>query len=502
VGILTRVRIAFRRLPRVVVAVFAIALLNGLAWSLLTPPFQVPDEPEHFAYVQHLALTGERAGKPDRPEFSSEQAQAMSAMRSFSIIGRSLVHPPATHSASDTANSLIKIAEDKAPRDDGGGLSVATSGLPLYYAVETVPYRLFSWASLPARLEAMRVLSVLMFAISAALCALIAAELLPRRPWVPVVGGLAIGLSPYTASVASGVTPDVMLLLVSAAVILAVVRAFRRGLTMRRGITLGLLVGAGLLTKLAFFGFAPAAGLALLILIWRDRHALMRTDGRWGLLRVAVSSGGAALALPVAYVVYVAVSGGKLLPAGGGGAPGLPAAQVDAFNLHEFLSYTWQLYLPRLPSQIDQFGFSAPYETWIKGFAGRFGWLDYQVPEWVVGIARDVVFAGLALIAIALVRGRRAVWRHRLEIGVLAVFAAVIAYEIAKKGYDYHRQTGLIFEQARYLFPLAGLYAGAAVLALTAFGRRAAPVLAVLAVALFAVHDVVGVMSTLARYYG
>lgn len=501
-GVLRHTRAAFVRVPRPAVAVFAIALLNGLAWSLLTPPFQVPDEPEHFAYVQHLALTGDRPGQPGKPELSSEQAAVMSAMDTFSIIGRPLVHPPATRSASDAANALIGEAADRAPRADGDGLSVASAQPPLYYALQSAPYRLFSGASLPVRLEAMRFVSVIMFALSAALCALLAAELLPGRSWVLVASGLAIALSPYTASIATGVTPDAMLLLVSTAVLLVVVRAFRRGLTVGRGVVLGLLVGAGALTKLTFIGFAPVAGLALAILIWRDRARLTSEGGRWGPLRVAALSCLAALALPLAYAIYVAVSGGRLLPPGGGGVPALAPALIKPFNTREFLSYTWQLYLPRLPFQVDLFGFSAPYETWIKSFAGKFGWLDYQVPEWTVRLARDLVFLGLVMIGIAMVRARHALRRHWLEIVVLALFAAVIAYEIAKKGYEYHRVTGLVFEQARYLFPLAGLYAAAVAFALTAFGRRVAPILAILSVAVFAVHDVLGVMTTLARYYG
>ena len=35
-----------------------VAVLNALAWGLLVPPFQVPDEESHTAYVQYLAETG------------------------------------------------------------------------------------------------------------------------------------------------------------------------------------------------------------------------------------------------------------------------------------------------------------------------------------------------------------------------------------------------------------------------------------------------------------
>ncbi len=51
-------------------AIAAIALAGGLGWAAILPPWQAPDEIEHFAYVQYLAETGELPGLPgalDRP---------------------------------------------------------------------------------------------------------------------------------------------------------------------------------------------------------------------------------------------------------------------------------------------------------------------------------------------------------------------------------------------------------------------------------------------------
>ena len=35
-----------------------VALANGLAWSMITPPFEVPDENAHYAYVQQIVERG------------------------------------------------------------------------------------------------------------------------------------------------------------------------------------------------------------------------------------------------------------------------------------------------------------------------------------------------------------------------------------------------------------------------------------------------------------
>jgi hypothetical protein len=85
---------------------------------------------------------------------------------------------------------------------------------------------------------------------------------------------------------------------------------------------------------------------------------------------------------------------------------------------------------------------------------------------------------------------------------VLTLFVVVLFAVIARQGYDYRTTTGFIFEQARYLFPLVGIYAAAVVTATLGLGRRLAPVLGCLAVGLFCLHDLAGILVTLSRYYG
>ena len=46
------------RLPTAAWVCFLVALLNGIAWGLITPLFQTSDEAGHVAYVQYVAETG------------------------------------------------------------------------------------------------------------------------------------------------------------------------------------------------------------------------------------------------------------------------------------------------------------------------------------------------------------------------------------------------------------------------------------------------------------
>jgi len=74
-----------------VLLLVAVALL-GAAWTLFVPPWQSPDEPSHFGYVQSIgerfALPGEDPGRP----YSREQDLAVNRSNSLqtqaNLIGR------------------------------------------------------------------------------------------------------------------------------------------------------------------------------------------------------------------------------------------------------------------------------------------------------------------------------------------------------------------------------------------------------------------------------
>ena len=58
------------------------ALLNGIAWGLITPLFQTPDEAGHVAYVQYVAETGKPpTGRSGLSHFSHEERNLLDALR-------------------------------------------------------------------------------------------------------------------------------------------------------------------------------------------------------------------------------------------------------------------------------------------------------------------------------------------------------------------------------------------------------------------------------------
>src|ERR1700677_1277041 len=74
----TRARV-LRRVPTAAWVCALVACLNAASWSFITPPFQAPDEPSHFAYVKQLAETG-TLPTSSGGEFSNEERFVLAAL--------------------------------------------------------------------------------------------------------------------------------------------------------------------------------------------------------------------------------------------------------------------------------------------------------------------------------------------------------------------------------------------------------------------------------------
>ena len=485
-----------RRIPRAGRACFLIAFVNAAIWGVVVPPFQVPDEISHFGYAQYLAETGRLPPQGDIAQYSPEEQQTLESLDFFAVIG----HPGQRGIFTGAEDHALRarLAANPSPLGQGGASS-ATNQPPLYYALEAVPYWLSPWHEILARLAFMRLLSALMAAGTVLAIFLFLRELLPSTPWTWTVGALVVAFQPSFDFIAAGVQGDNLLFLTSAATFLALLRCFRRGLTVRRGAWLGLAVAAGVLSKLTFLALLPGVALALALLAWRALP-----DGRRSALS-AMAVTIAVAAVPVGLYALLNVvlwhrggaTAGGLAGVSGGTAPG------GAITLHQTLDYTWELYLPRLWFMNHNYFTSNPlWGIWLDGAIGHFGWLDYTFPPWVYTDAK-YLFCGLAALALLGVARLRAAFRPVLSIfACFAVMAIGLLGAIGYAGIRYQLSSGFPFAQARYLFPLLVFYGLFMVLAASALPRRWAPVLGGLLVILAMTHGLFAETLTISRYYG
>jgi 4-amino-4-deoxy-L-arabinose transferase-like glycosyltransferase len=483
----------WRRLPRAAKACALVAVLNSLVWAVLIPPFHVPDEPVHFAYTQHLAETGNPPRPVDKSAYSSEAGEALQWTFLFGVIGSERDAPI----WSDVQQRRLDeaLAADL-PRDNGGGMSSATNNPVLYYALEAVPYGLASSGDVLDRLMAMRLLSVLLAGVTVLFTFLFLRELLPGTPRAWTAGALVAAFQPMFGFMSGGVNNDNLMFATAAILLFALVRALRRGLDVRGGAAIGAALGLGVISKATLVGFVPAVLFALAWLVWRAGAA------RPAALRGALAAAACTAAPVLLYIGLNLAAWDRPVWSGTAQYGAGLAGQGAAGNFGDQLAYLWQSYLPRLPFMQDMFpGYFPLWETWFKGFFGRFGWLDYDFPIWVYTVALVVCVVLLGLVAVELWRSRAALRRRWAELVCCLLAVGGLTVVIGVAGYGAHIQ-GQGFEQARYLLPLLPLYAALIALAARAGGRRFGPLIGVAVVGLAMSLGVFGQLITIARYYG
>ena len=380
-----------------------------------------------------------------------------------------------------------------------GTAQSATNNPPLYYALQAAPYWLGSGGSLLDRIALMRLLSVLMAAGTAFAVFAFLREVMPGAPWAWSVGR------------AGGRAPAAVRLRLLRRAARRAARAGRRTraaghgarVPPRPGCAHGALLGAaaavGLLSKLAFLGLVPGIVLAVALAVRRGIAARRRPDAvRGAALALGIPAAAAALYALASVVVwdrslYASDATVAVTP-----TPGLTPASG---GLREELSYIWQLYLPRLPFMEDLFPASPIRRRLGGGLPRPLRMARHDRGATGVHGGCDRAAGGVRPGCRRRPRGRGA--RSRVagaSSPCYAVLAAGLLVLIGRSGYSARLQGGT-FEQARYLVPLLGLYAGIVALAARSAGPRWGPVLgAILVVAAFG-HDLFAQLLVVGRFW-
>jgi hypothetical protein len=468
----------------------AIGFLNAAAWSLVSPAFLIPDEIGHVSYAQQIGETGRPPVPRGGAVFSAQVAalldDTLSGTPRTSLWRRKLFTPVEARRADRALRAPLA-------RQGNGDAGDVDPEPPLYYALEAIPDRIARGATLPERIALMRLLSAAMAGATVLFVFLFVRECLPRRRWTWSVGALGAAFLPMVGFISGGVNPDALLFAVSAALFFLLARAFRRGLTTRLALWIGVVLGIGMVAKINFYGLAPGAAVAILL---AARHG----EGGWS--RPAL--GRSALAVGVGLAPYALVT---LLEATVWSRPFVLArsaatAHDDHGGLLEQLSFLWQVYLPRLPGQRAAFPSYIGYRMWFWSFMGNFGWLDIPFPAWAYGAALAALTLVGALATVAIVRARASLRRRGAELAGYALMSASLLALIAVVALRGWAPSIDAAAQGRYLLPLLCLFA--ALLALAArgagprWGRAAGAVIVTSAVG----WSVFALLVAVVGYYG
>jgi len=373
-----------------------VALLSGLGFTFLVPPFQVPDEPNHFYRVVELSEGHLRPAVVDgqagvmTPQAVLDFARLDSADNIGLNPGVGFDYRAKTAAAWDlraSGNSRVGVSD----------INVATYP-PVVYAPSALGIAI-------ARVFTDRVVVwfyVGRLASLLAFVALVAAAIAiaPRARWAIA----AVGLLPMSVYLAGAISADGMTIGVAALFGALVSRAYWSS-RLSRGLWVGLLVAAFLLALVkpgySLFGLL---GLTLSAKAWREERTFR------SLVPGAVVTAVAGLTA-VAWQLYARTIPADLtVMARIGGVKTDPSAQLGVV-LHHPLTFLRVLTHTFTGSE----GLSI-----LNTFVGYFGWITIQIPL-LAGLA---VVVGL-VIAHSRDRGQRRVPWFDIAIGLVALMGFV-----------------------------------------------------------------------------
>lgn len=487
-----RAAAALRRVPAAAWICAFVAFLNAAAWSIVTPPFQVPDEQSHYAYAEYLAQHGRPPVPQSGDAYSGSQTIALQDLKFETI--RFVPRNGFMWSAQEQRRLQRDMRQERDRSGGNGAASTVGGEPPLYYALQSIPYRLAAGGTVLDRLALMRLLSALLGAATVLFAFLFLREVLPGHPWSWTVGALGVAFQPLFGFISGGVNSDALLYAASAAVFFLLARAFRRGLTPALAVALGAAMAVGLLTKFNAVGLVPGAALGMLAIAVRQEGALRLRTLRLPALALAVATAPALLELALNTAAWDR-------PAIGASASAFALGSDIHPTLGGGLSYAWQFYLVPFPGAAAPLVPLPVWESWFQGFVGRFGWVDTEWGQPVYAAALIPFAAIAALAGTALVRHRDSVRERRLELLVYALMAVTFMAFVAGASYIIYLRYERGVAQARYLLPLLPLYGGLLALAVRGAGRRWAPVAGTAIVVLAIAHDVFAQLLVISRYY-
>jgi Predicted membrane protein (DUF2142) len=453
---------------RMAASLFAIAAVNFACWALITPPFQAPDEVDHFAYTQSLV---ERSEAPSRnpgsplPRWSSAEALALEDISFFS--DHQVGDSRAPWSASQEAYYRGQVAKEHPTAANGGGNETAATHGAIYYAALAPAYMLASSSPFD-QLTLMRLTSALIGALTALFAFLLARELAPGRPWLAVLAALLVVYEPMYGFISGAVNNDVGVNAGAAGLELLLILLVRRGFTLTLGLLTGGLLIALPIVKATGESLYPVAAIAFAATLWRH-HRRVDLKGLAGLALAALAVRELSSHLAG---VFRSSSAGSSGGASGSGLASGTASNVLAHPLG-YLGYLWEVFLPRLSFMAPHFETATPpaFVIFVERGWGAFGWYDVFFPHWMYKVILAAMLLVPLLGLLALRREWRFVRRNLLESAVLALMpiAVVAGFEAA---YYTTGSRPAIAEFGRYAFPAIAPLAVLVVASLHAFPRR------------------------------
>jgi 4-amino-4-deoxy-L-arabinose transferase-like glycosyltransferase len=341
-------------------------LVLGLAYSVINPIFESPDESLNYANIRFL-VEEQRLPvlKPDEPTKAHHPPL-------YYVLGALLTHWVPNENFDAVTERVNPFWIHRVGESD-----VDNKNLYLHDPVlEGFPY----W-DVALGVHLVRWVSLAMGAGTLLFVYATAKELLPHRPALWAAAAALVAFNPMFLFISASVHDDALANLVAAAILTVTARVVVHGPTMRRAVGLGVLLGLAILTKLTCLLIAPTVALALL--------GRPSADGLRDRLRDALRFGGIIVLLALLIGGWWLVRNQLLY-----GEPTSMGRQVEAWGGPREDA-------PNLAAAVRELGFLHD-SSW-----GVFGYGQIPMPGWTYALYRLLGLAALGGLLLLWVRRRR-----------------------------------------------------------------------------------------------
>lgn len=376
-------------------------------YSVITPPWEAPDEVGHFQYVAHLlrthSLPMQRLGELGE----AHQPPLYYAMAAVGAIPADLNDPTGTF----RLNPHFMWAGE-----DGNEVNAS-----FHDSAETFPFRGQALA-----LHLVRGVSVLMGLMTVGLTIAIGWEIFPNRRSIGLLAGALVAFNPQFLFISGSVNNDNLVTMAATGAWWQILRTLKRSEQWRQWVYAGMWIAVGILAKLAGLVIGVVAGLVLLACAAQRRSLKLLVHGALAMTLVAVLITGWWFAHnqvrygdPFGWTVY---------------------QQVFEVNLR---------HSPLQWADLREF-----FSVQFRSFWGVFGWMNVSAPSWFYGAARVLCLVSLSGLGLSAIQGRFSKLSGFQNAALALLGLIVLAQEMYMIAVITRCDASCY--QGRYLFPIIG----------------------------------------------
>ena len=244
----------------ILLLLLVLVIVRGLVYVAVTPLWRAPDEQNHFEYIAYI-LEAHRLPQPGDVS-PTVRRELLAAMREAGWAEYSLYPIEDVSFLAETPQSIPGASQ--------------FGDISLYHLTCAIPLSLLSHQDVATQAYIARLVSVLLSALAVLGTFLTARELFPQDSFLQLGIPLLIVFIPARTFIDSMINDDGAAELVMAFQFAVWARIFRRGWSIRRALTLAVLIVAGLWVKRTTAFAIPLAVIALIVYHWNKTRKWQR----------------------------------------------------------------------------------------------------------------------------------------------------------------------------------------------------------------------------------